>query len=70
MEKAIYQVSVLLTAIGLFWPVLYGNIPALQNIPGNPTIQALLMVLVFGALAYLTYEGEEESKEEEVTASG
>ncbi len=70
MGKAVYRASVFLTATGLFWPVLYGNIKALRNIPGNPTLQALVMVLVFGALAYLTYEGEEEAKEEELTASG
>ncbi len=71
MGRIIYWASVLLTAIGLFWPVLYGNIKALRNIPGNPSIQALIMVLVFGALAYFTYrEGDRETNGGEVTASG
>ena len=68
MGRALYRASVILTATGLFWPVLYGNIPALRDIPGNLTLQALLMVLIFGALAYLTYE-EEGAGEEEFTAS-
>ena len=70
MGKAVYRTSVFLTALGLFWPVLYGNIKALRNIPGNPTLQALLMVLVFGALAYLTYEENEEKAGKNITASG
>ncbi|WP_297476985.1 hypothetical protein [Thermococcus sp.] len=69
MKKTIYLTSVVLTAIFLFWPVLYGNIGALQKLPGNPVLQATVGVLLFGALAYLTYEGGEEAKEEEFTAS-
>lgn len=66
-----YWVSVVLTALFLFWPILYGNIAILQRIPGDPALQAIAGVLVFGALAYFTY-GEENggAKEEEVTASG
>ncbi|WP_010478619.1 hypothetical protein [Thermococcus zilligii] len=60
--KKVYVASVVLTALSLFWPVLYGNIAILRRIPGNPTLQAVAGVLVFGSLAYFTYE-EDEGKE-------
>ncbi|ASJ05888.1 hypothetical protein [Thermococcus pacificus] len=74
MRKQIYIASVVLTAIALFWPILYGNITILMRIPGDPVLQAVAGVLVFGTLAYFTYgedEGAEgEEAEEEFTASG
>jgi len=70
MGRTIYLTSVVLTAVFLFWPILYGNIRVLQKLPGNPAVQAILGVLVFGALAYLTYEGDSGKGEKEITASG
>jgi hypothetical protein len=71
MRRAIYMASIVLTAVSLFWPILYGNLPALQKLPGNPVIQAVAGVLLFGAIAYITFEedGEEEKRAEELTAS-
>ncbi|WP_297460968.1 hypothetical protein [Thermococcus sp.] len=66
----IYRIAVFLTALSLFWPVVYGNVRVFQELPGNPVLQAALGTLIFGALAYLTYEGEEEAEEKEFTASG
>ena len=68
MKRVIYLTSVILTAVFLFWPVLYGNIGILQKLPGNPVIQAAVGVLLFGALAYLTYE-EGNGREGDITAS-
>jgi len=47
--------------------VLYGSLEALRRIPGNPTLQAVIGTLVFGLLAYATYD--ENGEREEVTAS-
>ena len=71
MRRQIYVASVVLTAVALFWPVIYGNVRALHALPGSPILQAVVGVLVFGALAYFTYEEEGGvAKEEKVTASG
>jgi len=59
MGAMAYRVSVLLTALSLFWPVLYGNIKILKELPGNPALQAVVGVIVFGVIAYKTYEEED-----------
>ncbi|ASJ00771.1 hypothetical protein [Thermococcus gorgonarius] len=61
MGRVLYWTSVSIAAMGLFWPVLYGNVPALRKIPGDPLVQALIMIVLFGVLAYSTY-GEEIEK--------
>ena len=63
----VYRISVILTAVFIFWPVLYGSIEALRGIPGNPTLQAVIGTIVFGLLAYVTYD--EDLEKEELTAS-
>ncbi|ASJ03775.1 hypothetical protein A3L09_08265 [Thermococcus profundus] len=68
MGRWIYQISVVLTAISLFWPIIYGNVSALRRLPGNPVLQAVAGVLLFGAIAYITFE-EGEEMEEGITAS-
>jgi len=65
--RELYKIFVILTAIFIFWPVLYGSVEALRRIPGNPTLQAVIGTIVFGLLAYATYE--ENSEKEDVTAS-
>ncbi|MDV3104745.1 hypothetical protein [Thermococcus waiotapuensis] len=64
--RKVYVASVVMTALSLFWPVLYGNIAILRRIPGNPALQAVAGMLVFGSMAYFTYE---EEMREEFTAS-
>lgn len=64
--REVYKVSVVLTAVSIFWPVLYGSIKTLRRIPGNPTLQALIGTIFFGLLAYTTYE---EDRERDITAS-
>lgn len=71
MRRQIYVISVVMTAIALFWPVLYGNIRALHRLPGNPLLQGVIGVLLFGTLAYLTYGEENGVKgEQKLKASG
>ncbi|AJC72144.1 MAG: hypothetical protein J7K48_02255 [Thermococcus sp.] len=65
--RELYKIFVILTAIFIFWPVLYGSVEALRRIPGDPTLQAVMGTLIFGLLAYATYE--EDTEKEELTAS-
>ncbi|ASJ07862.1 hypothetical protein A3L11_00940 [Thermococcus siculi] len=71
MRKLIYGISIFLTAIALFWPIIYGNVSALHELPGNPVLQAIVGVLLFGGIAYFAYEeeGGEANEREELTAS-
>ncbi len=62
MKKLVYHVSIILTAVSLFWPVIYSNIPALERVPGNPVLQAIVGLLLFGGTAYLSYDGKNEEK--------
>lgn len=66
MKKAVYTTSVILTAVFLFWPVIYTALSRWAHIPGNPLLQAVIGVLLFGTLAYMTFE---EERGEEATAS-
>ncbi len=66
MKKAIYTVSVILTAIFLFWPMMYTALSRWVSIPGNPILQAVIGVLLFGTLAYINFE---ENAGEGTTAS-
>ena len=65
--RELYKIFVILTAIFIFWPVLYGSVEALRRIPGDPTLQAVMGTLIFGLLAYATYE--EDTEKEELTTS-
>ncbi|NJE29734.1 hypothetical protein E3E38_01515 [Thermococcus sp. 18S1] len=74
MKRLVYYASTLLAAVALFWPVIYGNVPALRVLPGNPVIQGVVGLVIFGGLAYVTFdEAVEETGEirekEELTAS-
>ncbi|NJE05223.1 hypothetical protein E3E36_03495 [Thermococcus sp. M36] len=62
MKKLVYHASIVLTAVSLFWPVIYSNVPALQRIPGNPVLQAIVGLLLFGGTAYLSYDGKSEEE--------
>ncbi|WP_240910726.1 hypothetical protein [Thermococcus sp. MV11] len=55
--------------LALFWPVVYGNVPVLRILPGNPLIHAVAGLVVFGGLAYLTFEEEETGEKSGFTAS-
>ena len=65
----VYSLSVALTAVFLFWPVLYGSIEFLRRIPGNPALQAMIGVMLFGLIAYATYDEKVEKGKHEATAS-
>ncbi|ACJ16828.1 hypothetical membrane protein [Thermococcus onnurineus NA1] len=65
MVRLVYYLSTLLTAVALFWPVIYGNVPALRVLPGNPLVQAIAGLVIFGGLAYLTFEEESPKNNEE-----
>ncbi|WP_237266232.1 hypothetical protein [Thermococcus cleftensis] len=69
MARLIYRISVVLTALALFWPVVYGNVPVLRILPGNPLIHAVAGLVVFGGLAYLTFGEEETGEKSGFTAS-
>jgi len=66
VKKAVYTISVIMTAVFLFWPVIYTAVSRWIHIPGNPLLQAVIGVLIFGALAYMNFE---EEGGEEATAS-
>ncbi len=61
MRAAVYYTSVVLSSVALFWPLFYGRFPELRTLPGDPSLQAFLGLLLFGALAYITYNDENES---------
>ncbi len=65
----LYTISVVLTAISIFWPALYGSIEYLRKIPGNPVLQAVLGTMIFGLISYLIYEENNSTTKEELTAS-
>ncbi|CAD5244876.1 hypothetical protein [Thermococcus camini] len=74
MKRLVYYVSTLLAAVALFWPVIYGNVPALRVLPGNPVVQGIVGLVLFGGLAYVTFDETVEEtggveEKEEFTAS-
>jgi len=69
MKKIIYTISIVLTAIFLFWPIMYTVISRWITLPGNPLIQAVVGVLLFGTIAYVTFEERETEETEELTVS-
>jgi hypothetical protein len=66
MRTAVYYASIVLSSVALFWPLFYGRFPELRELPGDPSVQAVGGLLLFGALAYMTYK---DGNEKEVTAS-
>ena len=73
MKRLVYYASTLLAAVALFWPVIYGSVPALRVLPGNPVIQGVVGLVIFGGLAYVTFdeavkETGEIGEKEELTA--
>jgi hypothetical protein len=57
MKRAIYILAVIVTALGLFLPVLYGNVHFLRNLLGKDPLPASVLITVIGwAIAYLTFE--------------
>jgi len=69
MKKIIYTISIVLTAIFLFWPIMYTVISRWITLPGNPLIQAVVGVLLFGTISYVTFEERETEETEELTVS-
>ncbi|WP_297068221.1 hypothetical protein [Thermococcus sp.] len=58
MRNIVYYISLVLAAVALFWPLLYARFSQLGKVPGDPSLQALLGLLLFGALAYATHNEE------------
>ncbi len=56
MKREIYSLAVVLTSISLFWPVLYNLVSKVVKLPGNPLFQAVCGVILFGTVAYLTFD--------------
>ncbi|NJE02268.1 hypothetical protein [Thermococcus sp. JdF3] len=56
MKRLVYYASTLLAAVALFWPVIYGSVPALRVLPGNPVVQGIVGLVLFGGLAYMTFD--------------
>jgi len=69
MKKVVYTISVVLTAVFLFWPIMYTMISRWITLPGNPLVQAVVGVLLFGTIAYATFDEGETEEREELTAS-
>ncbi|WP_457752285.1 hypothetical protein [Thermococcus sp.] len=69
MKKILYTISTVLTAIFLFWPIMYTVISRRITLPGNPLIQAVVGVLLFGTIAYVTFEERETEETQELTVS-
>jgi hypothetical protein len=58
MGKILYEFSVLMTALAMFWPLIYNNISSIIKLLGNPLFQSVVGIMAFGALAYLTFSEE------------
>lgn len=62
MKKVAYYTSVLIAALGMFLPLIYGAVPAIQRLlGGNPLLKSLGVSIIFWILAYLLFEEEEKS---------
>jgi len=66
------MVFVIITALGMFLPVVYGSIGPLKDILGDNILLKSAAIVVFGwVLAYLTFEESESGRRrgKELTAS-
>jgi hypothetical protein len=65
-KKATYRLAVLVTALGMFLPLLYGYLPGLRELLGShPLLVSVAIMLLGWVVAYFTFE----EGREEVTAS-
>lgn len=69
MKKVAYTFAVIMAAFGMFLPLIYGAVPALQRLLGeNPLLKSLGTSVIFWVLAYVLFE-EEEKSTQDFTAS-
>jgi predicted tellurium resistance membrane protein TerC len=69
MKGVAYKFSVIATAFGMFLPLIYGAVPAIQKLLGkDPLLKSLGISVVFWILAYYLFE-EEETRLNDLTAS-
>ncbi|MBP1911155.1 hypothetical protein [Thermococcus stetteri] len=68
MKKVAYTFAVIMAAFGMFLPLVYGAVPAVQRLLGkNPLLKSLGISLIFWILAYILLE--EEERRADLTAS-
>ncbi|NJE54026.1 hypothetical protein [Thermococcus sp. 21S9] len=66
-KRLLYHVAVIVTALGMFLPLLYGYLPWVRKLLGTQPLLSSLAIIVIGwVVAYFTFE---EEKREELTAS-
>ena len=60
----VYSMGVIITALGLFLPILYGNVGPLRELLGNDPLLKSLAITLFGWLmAYITFEDDGKIEE-------
>ncbi|MEO2152478.1 MAG: hypothetical protein ABGW50_07465 [Thermococcus sp.] len=65
--RVVYHVAVVVAALGMFLPLLYGAVPFVRELLGsNPLLKSLAVIALGWLTAYFTFE---EEKREELTAS-
>ena len=57
----VYHISVVLTALGMFLPLLYGAVGFVRELLGsNPLLKSLAIIALGWVIAYLTFEERNE----------
>ncbi len=59
MRRAVYMAFVIITALGMFLPVLYGNVSFLRNAIKDPLPVSLAIMVIAWLFAYYLYPEEE-----------
>ncbi|NJE49918.1 hypothetical protein E3E30_10150 [Thermococcus sp. 9N3] len=66
-KRVVYHVAVVVAALGMFLPLLYGAVPLVRELLGsNPLLKSLAVIALGWLTAYFTFE---EEKRGELTAS-
>ncbi|AHL23284.1 hypothetical protein [Thermococcus nautili] len=65
-KRVVYHVAVVVAALGMFLPLLYGAVPLVRELLGsNPLLKSLAVIALGWLTAYFTFE----ERGEKVTAS-
>ncbi len=66
-KRVVYHIAVIVAALGMFLPLLYGAVPIVRELLGsNPLIKSVTVITLSWLIAYLTFG---DGKREELTAS-
>ncbi len=57
LKQLLYHVAVVVAALGMFLPLLYGYLPVLRKLLGNQPLLVSVAIIVLGwVIAYFTFE--------------